>query len=244
MIKWKLSKNMYLVVIIATFFLMVATVVLLYIVYIKQENILTGGLNKVSNNEKKALIMHGWGAAPGMHWFQEEKEILEGMDYDVSLPLMPKKYNPKENEWLNVVNEFRPGENTVLIGHSLGGTTILEYLENSDTKVDTVVLVSTPVEYTEKLEEDGFKGFKLYVRNLATDAFLKTCEYEEIYDWEKIKNSANRFILIYKEEDLRVPTIQGEFVAHKLGGQLNIIEGNDHGHIFDLGLINRQLENE
>ena len=135
---------------------------------------------------KRALIMHGWGADPSLHWFPEEKKILEDMGYSVNLPAMPNKYNPKENEWMNVIKQFGPDEKSVLIGHSLGGTTILEYLETEDVKVDAVVLVVTPIEYTDVLEEDGFEGFKLHIKNLATDAFLEACDYEEIYDWEKI----------------------------------------------------------
>lgn len=224
---------------------MVVTLFMLYIVYARQQSIKTEGLNKVSiEDQKKALILHGWGAGPEMHWFPEEKAILEDMGYDVTIPLMPNNHNPKEKSWVKIVEDFKPGSHTVLIGHSLGGTTILEYLETENVKVDTVVLVVTPIEYTDTLEQDGFEGFKLHVRNLATDAFLKACDYEEIYDWGEIKKSANKFILIYKTDDVRVPTVQGELLAEKLDSKLITVPGEDHGHKFDLGYINRALKNE
>lgn len=199
------------------------------------------GIETGTGSMKKALILHGWGASPDDHWFQEEKSILESKGYVVSVPSLPSKYMPTENNWLKVVDEFSPKEDSVLIGHSLGGTTVLEYLEHSDIKVDKVFLVVTPIEYTEPLRLDNISGFKLYLHSVATDAFLKMCDYDEIYDWEKIKSNANEFVLIYKTDDVRVPAIQGEILAEKLGAKLTIVEGEDHGHIFNLDLINGEL---
>lgn len=200
---------------------------------------------KIANeggNMKRALIMHGWGAKPENHWFFQERDLLQQMGYKVFVPELPSNHSPTEKEWVNVIKGFAPDGQSVLIGHSLGGTTIIEYLETAETKVGAVVLVDSPVEFTEELKKDKISGFKLYLQSVATSAFLKMCDYDEIYDWPKIKNMSDKFILIYKTDDLRAPKIQGEFLREKLGGQLTLVEGSDHGHLFDLDIINTSLK--
>jgi len=190
---------------------------------------------------KRALILHGWGANPGMHWFPSEIGYLRSLGYEVQAPTMPNKYNPHENDWLKVIENFAPDEESVLIGHSLGGTTILEYLEKSGQKVDKVVLVVTPIRFNDKLELGKSHSFKLYTEKVTTDCFLGLCRYEEIFDWGKIQSAANKFIIIYKKNDIRVPSEEGQFLAEKLGSGLTLVDGTDHGHMIDLDLINKHL---
>lgn len=187
---------------------------------------------------KRALIIHGWGANPGMHWFLPEKAYLESLGYQVEAPLMPNRFDPTENLWLKVINDFAPDTNTILVGHSLGGTTILEYLETTGQKVDKVLLVAAPIRFNEKLELCCPHTFKLYAESVGTECFLDLCEYEEIYNWKKIRQSANEFALIYKKDDLRVPPEEGNFLAKKLNARLQILDGFDHGNYIDLEVLN------
>lgn len=187
---------------------------------------------------KKALILHGWGANPKIEWFQKEKAELEKMGYRVSAPALPNVYSPKEKAWVKYVKDFEPDENSVLIGHSLGGTTILEYLENTNSKVGTVVLISAPVDFKANVTENP----GLFMESFATEIFLESCDYEGIKEWDKVKNSARKFVLIYKTDDVRAPEEEGKFVAQKLEGELTILESSQHGpHDIDFNLINSKL---
>lgn len=190
---------------------------------------------------KKALILHGWGANPYMHWFPAEQEILQEHGYLVCAPPMPDKYNPTEDEWLQVIEDFGPQEDSILIGHSLGGTTILEYLEKTNQKVDTVVLACAPIFFRDAIKKNDREELKEFIESVYVETFLSVCDYEKIYDWEKIRKSANKFILIYKTLDIIGPKVEGEVLSEKLKTELILLPGSDHGDIIDVGLINERL---
>jgi len=78
---------------------------------------------------KKALIIHGWESNSQDHWFQDEKKYLESIGYKVLVPDMPYTMKPKMDEWVKIVKDFSPDEESVLIGHSLGAPTILRFLK-------------------------------------------------------------------------------------------------------------------
>ena len=75
------------------------------------------------------LIIHGWGSNSREHWFLGEKARLEAKGLQVVVPDMPDTKNPKQDEWVKIIEQFSPDENSILIGHSLGGAVILRYLE-------------------------------------------------------------------------------------------------------------------
>lgn len=172
-----------------------------------------------------------------MYWFQKEKKLLGKHDYLVSAPDLPHSFIPRKGSWLKVVEEFAPDEESVLLGFSLGGTTILKYLETAETKVDTVILMATPIGFTEKP-----KGLHLVVESLLTNLLFKLSGYEKSYDWDKIKENADRFILIYKNGDPKVCPAQGKILADRLGCKLTMLRGKDHMHKLNLELVNRDLE--
>lgn len=185
---------------------------------------------------KRALILHGFFDNSRMYWFQKEKKLLEKHGYLVTAPDLPHSFIPRKGSWLRVVDEFAPDKESVLLGFSLGGTTILKYLETTETKVDTVILLATPIGFTEKP-----KGLHLFVESLLTDFLFKLSGYEKSYDWDKIKESADRFILIYKNGDPKVCPTQGRILAENLGTKLIMLRGKDHMHKLNLELVNKNL---
>ena len=123
---------------------------------------------------KRVLIIHGWESNSTEHWFLEEKERLERLGYEVIVPDMPNTLHPKKEEWVQVVRDFNPDENSVLIGHSLGGSVILRYLEETATKIGKCIFIATPI----KKLGAGYEGIENF---LETD-----------FDWEKIKESSEK----------------------------------------------------
>jgi len=80
---------------------------------------------------KKVLIIHGWESNSKEHWFLEEKKRLEKSGHEAVVPDMPNASRPIKEEWVRILKNFGPNESSVLIGHSLGGTAILRYLEEA-----------------------------------------------------------------------------------------------------------------
>ena len=190
---------------------------------------------------KRALVLHGWTERPEIHWYMREVEYLEQLGYKAVTPFLPHTNLPREKEWLKVMEDFAPDEESVLVGHSLGGTVILEYLEKTEQKVGRVVLVGAPIKYSEKLELSREHGFKLYAQSISANCLLDLCGYEEIFDWDKIRNAANSFHLVYTDDDSRVPLDEGKVLAKNLKTKLTIVHGHDHCDFHDPAILNEGM---
>lgn len=101
-----------------------------------------------------------------------------------------------------------------LVGHSLGSTSILRYLE--DVSINTVIagsiLVSTPIERTNNRDLDNF--------------------FETEPDYQKIKKNCRLFSVIHGDNDTFVPITQAEKLANVLNCSFISIPNGGHlsGH--------------
>lgn len=132
--------------------------------------------------------------------------------YACSLP-MPSPESPIRSEWVDEVvrvTERFAGDDIYLVGHSLGATTILRYLEDDRSRnVRGAVLVAGAISGNE--------------RSGAIDAF-----FESGYDFEKIRSKCDRFVVIHGDDDKRVPLSDAVTVAGELDGKLIVIENGGH----------------
>jgi len=169
--------------------------------------------------KKRILIIHGWESNSKEHWFLEEKQRLEKLGHEVIVPDMPNTFHPKREQWIKVIEDFDPDDNSVLVGHSLGGTTILRYLEKIDVQIKRCVLIATPIR---KL------GFE------ATNNFL-----EPDFDWEKIKQNCKEIFILNQTKEPWVPLQHGKDLADYVGGRLITIEGNNHFDTIDFSVLEK-----
>lgn len=172
---------------------------------------------------KRVLIIHGLESNSKEHWFLEEKERLEKLGYEVTVPDMPNPFYPQKDEWVQVVKDFNPDENSIIVGHSLGGTTILRYLEEANNKAGKCIFIAAPIinlgEGYEKIEN-----------------FLKGG-----FNWEKIKKASNGFVVLNQKDDPAVPFEQGRDLARYLGMEVIVAEGNDHFDKIDFTLLEKYI---
>jgi predicted alpha/beta hydrolase family esterase len=132
----------------------------------------------------------------------------------VIAPDFPETNNPQLGAWLaetrRNVPEFKPSEDWVLVGHSLGCPTILRLLEGmkEGEKVKEVVLVA---------------------------AFATDLDIEEIhtfidrpFNWEKIKKKAGKFVIVNSDNDPFIPLAEGERLAKLLGAELAVEHAAGH----------------
>ncbi len=171
---------------------------------------------------KNAIIVHGRRAQPEMHWFFEEKELLEKKGHTVTVPKLTDDEYPKLKDWMEVLEKEYLDENTVLIGHSLGAVAALRLLEKKNIKVDRVILLAG---YSKDLR-----------KNYQAHEFVA-----DPFDWGKLRKLANKFTLINEKNDPNVKFELGEEVAEKLGAELVVSDTENHMHHFDLDIINARL---
>ncbi len=180
------------------------------------------------------FIFHGTGGYPEENWFPWLKGQLESENCQITIPKFPHSKElfaeaclkvvvpqfpsperPILNDWLNKLDEYKEfiNENTILIGHSLGGLFLLRVLERLETPVKAAIFVSASA---------GVKPIKFYQGDHDFSGGFD-------FDWGKIKKSASHFEVFHSDTDQMVCLGNGEELAKRLGVKLNVIP--DAGHL-------------
>lgn len=163
---------------------------------------------------RNVLIFHGTGGYPEENWFPYLKEELEKLDCKVFIPQFP---NPREGhtieDWFNVLKDYQGyiNEETILIGHSLGGLFLLRVLEKLKQPIAGAFFVATsvgvkPIKYFES--DEKFCGFK--------------------FEWEKIRCAAKYFKVYHSDNDSYISLGNGEKLAKELSVDLTFIPNAGH----------------
>lgn len=91
------------------------------------------------------IILHGIQSHSGDHWQRWLAHELEVRKHTVYMPELPNPAHPDRFEWLRYVKELlkkAPTSNLLLIGHSLGVVSALDFIEQSDKKVHGLISIS------------------------------------------------------------------------------------------------------
>lgn len=159
------------------------------------------------------LIFHGTGGHPKENWFPWLKEELEKEGCCVFVPQFPHPKDHHLPDWLEVLKEYTQyiDEDTILVGHSLGGLFTLRVLEQLAKPVYAAFLVAAPI---------GVKPIKYYDSDATFSGFS--------FDWRKIKDNAKHFAVYHSDNDPYVSLGNGEELAKHLGISLTFIPQAGH----------------
>jgi len=162
---------------------------------------------------KNAFIFHGTGGFPEENWFPWLKNELEQLDYEVHVPQFPTPDNQTLEAWFNVFKEYESSlsEQTIMIGHSLGGAFLLRVLEKMHQKIMIAGIIAAPI---------GIPP----IRNMEGDhPFIG-----HPFNWNAIQEHAKHFIIFHSDTDPYVSLKNGQMTAEKLHTQLNFIPNAGH----------------
>ncbi|MBI2019782.1 serine hydrolase family protein [Candidatus Daviesbacteria bacterium] len=161
------------------------------------------------------FIFHGTEGYPEENWFPWLKQKLEEKGCKVFVPQFPSPpvIPAKIDEWFDVLKDYKKyiNEDTILIGHSLGGIFTLRVLEQLKHPVKAAFFVGTPV---------GVKPILNYDRDEAFSGFA--------FDWESIKKNAQYFSVFHSDNDNYVSLGNGKKLAKNLGIELNFVLNAGH----------------
>lgn len=160
--------------------------------------------------EKRAYIFHGLGSTKYSNWFVWLAYELKKRGFKVKTPQFPNTIFPKLHEWLAAVDAFTFDENTIIVGHSLGGILTLRYLEQHDVKVGKVYLVSVPVTH------------------LGWGQLISSHFFDTEFQWNTIRSRAEEFFVVSDTRDPVVPLEHGDILAKNL--HCNILPLEDGSH--------------
>ena len=162
---------------------------------------------------QNVIIIHGTEGYPEENWFPWLKSKLEERGYNVSVPQFPSPpiVPSKISEWFQVLKNYDINEDTIIVGHSLGGLFTLRILERISHPIKAAFLVSSPI---------GIKPIKYYERDLAFSGFD--------FDWDKIRKNAQNFIVFHSDNDPYVCIENGKKLSEELDVDLKFIPNAGH----------------
>jgi leucyl-tRNA synthetase/predicted esterase YcpF (UPF0227 family) len=159
----------------------------------------------------KYVYLHGYKSGvdrPRNHWYREN---LEALGHSVVIPDLPNSEHPVEEEQVRVALEATNwDQNTVVVGHSLGGIVAMKALMKSGKKIAGLVLIAPAMdpEFSARAKNLPDSGRKPY-----HDSFNWN------FDFEKIKSLTNyRTVLSDLQEPHRVQYLRE--LAPKLDAKL------------------------
>ena len=160
-----------------------------------------------------AFIFHGTGGYPEENWFPWLRKKLEKENCKVFVPHFPTPEGQSLESWMKVLDEYREhiNENTIFIGHSLGGVFLLHLLPRLPHKTKAAFLVGTPI---------GVRSIKNYEQDKAFAGFD--------FNWEEIKKKSNTFVVFHSNNDPYFALENGEKLAKHLGVKLSFIPNAGH----------------
>lgn len=162
------------------------------------------------------ILMHGKGADPTQKWYPWLAQELAARHILFDAPALPHADEPHIKEWQDALTSLQPSQETVLVGHSRGGVAILRWLENQskELKVTSVILVATNSGFAKDQTISGETNYGFYT--------------EKGYDFSKILQHCDEFVLLHSKDDLWAPYAHGVENAEGLHAQL--LTFNDRGH--------------
>jgi hypothetical protein len=160
------------------------------------------------------IIIHGTMGSPDGNWFPWLSAKLTQHGARVTVPRMPTPDGQSLAGWDAAFAEQIGylDERTCIIGHSIGATFLLRYLERCQTPIGGAVFVAGLTGAIGIPEYDGLN------RSFVSGP----------YDWEVIKRNAGRLVCFAGDVDPYVPGEQQQEMARNLGVDLRVIPGGGH----------------
>ncbi len=154
------------------------------------------------------VIIHGYSSDSSKGFKPWLKAELEKQGHSVFSPDLPNADEPNVEEQVQyILKHTTIDENTVLIGHSLGGTVLLKLLEQIDTPVAKAVIVDAPI--------------RPVYNDADRPAVNKSCDWK--FDFAKIKRAASEFIVLGDNRFAIIPRDQLVELAQVLSTSARLV---------------------
>jgi predicted alpha/beta hydrolase family esterase len=164
----------------------------------------------------QVLLMHGKDTDPTQKWYPWFMQELGDKGVLTSCPPLPKAADPILDEWLAVIDDFDPGESSVLVGHSRGGVALLRWLERAQLhlRVKKVILIATNSGHASHMDMPAESNYGFYTKNG--------------FDFGTIKSHCDSFVVFHSVDDPWVSFKWGQENAEGLNAEL--VEFDDLKH--------------
>jgi hypothetical protein len=146
------------------------------------------------------------------NWYAWVRDELKKQGYTVTAEDMPDPLIARMDIWLpHIENVFKADENTIIIGHSSGAVAALRYLETH--KLFGAIIVGA--NYTD----------------LGDSLELESGYYTAPWQWQKIKQNAQRIVQFCSQDDPYIPVAEPRYIHAHLDTEYH--EFTTRGHFQD-----------
>lgn len=160
----------------------------------------------------KIVLIHGFKASSQTGFFPWLKDELHKLGHEVIVPDLPQPDSPDPEAWTKALLEEvgTVDEQTIVVGHSLGGTMALRFLEAVEavSTPKACILIGTPW----MIKDEKFRGF-----------FMSELDFDVLM-WK-----AARFVVLHSRDDKVIPFDHAEKYVKVLHGKL-VERNNGEGH--------------
>ncbi|MEV8016048.1 alpha/beta hydrolase [Streptomyces sp. NPDC086554] len=163
--------------------------------------------------QRRASIIHGYGASPEDHWFGWLAGQLDADGIPATVPALPNPLVPDPAQWTEAVRADVgvPDQNSIVVAHSLGCLTVLRHLRSltEPWQLGTLVLVAGFVDRLPALPDlDAYIGDGCDVAGLG--------------------GRIGRLTVIRSDADPYVPVGHTDRLAGLLGTSADVVPGAGH----------------
>ena len=159
----------------------------------------------------RIILIPGYKATPASGFFPWLYEELRKAGHEVLVVNLPEVEAPDRDAWTKALLEQvgAVDDETVIVGHSLGGAAALRFLEAAEafTTPHALILISTPW----MINSEQFRGF-----------FMSELDFEVLM-WK-----ASKFVVVHSRDDKTIPFDHAEKYVKVLHARL--VEAQDAGH--------------
>jgi len=175
-------------------------------------------VNEERREKKRTFVLiHGFRGRGDSNYFPRLQQFLEAQGHTGIAPTLPDADQPNLDEQVEfLINNIKIDEDSVILGHSLGGPVIMKWLAKTKQKVAKVI-------FSDSFYEPVFND---HDRPLV----------EKSTDWkavspEAIKNLADEFVCVIDNQFPIIPQEHSEQFAKKLDAR--IVYAKSNGEHFD-----------
>lgn len=167
--------------------------------------------------QRRVFIVHGWTATPYDNWFPWLGSELGALGIPAAVPQMPDTDNPAPSRWINALGKLvgTPDGGTCLVGHSIGASTVLKYLETlRHGRCGLAVLVAPWPNLPQ-------------VKNAAYSAMARRWMATEP-NWASIRRHVGNVTVVFSTTDKYVRISNSRYYASALGAKVVRLEKRGH----------------
>lgn len=159
---------------------------------------------------RNVFIFHGVEGTPDENWFPWLKKELQYKKCNVIVPQFPTPKGQTLENWLKTFEQYSDlvGEDSIFIGHSLGGLFMLSLLEKY--KIKLAVFVASFGKLPGNKFDEGMTTF-------AKD-----------FDWQKINENCHKAMVFYGDNDPYVGFGTAQQLSRNLHGKFHLVKGAGH----------------